>query len=119
MSPAMSSQRYKPGWVDRFWEFVDRLRGPAWLFYVGMYLAGAFLIHLALWIDGEIAWGTVDVAWASRAIWFALPFGWMQYLKRLAARALPQFDPVVPDHIGTSTTRCGTGYWRCPLAPRI
>lgn len=91
----MSSLPYKPGWVDRFWDLVDRLPIPAWLFYVGMYVVGAFLMHVALWLDGEVAMGTLDATSASQATWIALPLAWMHYLERLAARALPQFDPVV------------------------
>lgn len=92
----MTSQPYQPGWVDRFWAFVDRLPFPAWLFYVALYLVGALIMHVGLWIDGEVPAGTLDVESASQAMWFALPFAWMHYLERLAARALPQFDPVVP-----------------------
>lgn len=93
----MTSQPYQPGWVDRFWDRVDRLPFPAWVFYLGMYLLGVVLVHAGRWINGEVAVGTLDLESASQAMWFALPFAWMHYLERLAARALPQFDPVVPE----------------------
>lgn len=92
----MTSPPYRPGWIDRFWDWIDRLPIPAWLFYIGMYVVGAVLMHVALWVDGEVATGTLDVASLSQATWLVLPFAWMHYLERLAARALPQFDPVVP-----------------------
>jgi len=41
-------------WIDRLTLWIDRLPGPAWLFYVVAALVTALLINLSLWIDGVV-----------------------------------------------------------------
>lgn len=39
-------------WIDRLTKWIERLPGPAWLFYIMAALITAMLITLSLWIDG-------------------------------------------------------------------
>ncbi|MEJ2757159.1 MAG: hypothetical protein P8046_01645 [Anaerolineales bacterium] len=41
-------------WIDRLILWIDRLPGPAWLFYIAAALVTALLINLSLWIDGVV-----------------------------------------------------------------
>jgi hypothetical protein len=45
---------YKPSWVDRFTDWVEKLPVSAWLFYVGFGLGLILIQVLFLWLDGGL-----------------------------------------------------------------
>ena len=47
-----SVRPYSPSWVDRLTEWVDRLPGPPWLFYLIFGLVLIFLEAIILWRRG-------------------------------------------------------------------
>lgn len=82
---------YTPSWIDRFVDWLDRLPGPAWVYYVLGTLAFAMLVNGMLWIDGSLAFGAVDRLSTSFAV---LLFYWLalyHYLTRVASRVLQDF----------------------------
>lgn len=53
---ANSKERpYKPSWVDRFTNWVEKLPMPGWVFYVGLGLGLILIQVLFLWLDGGLA----------------------------------------------------------------
>ncbi len=46
---------YKPSWIDRFTNWVEKLPVRGWVFYLGLGLALILLQMLFLWLDGGLA----------------------------------------------------------------
>jgi hypothetical protein len=86
---------YRPSWVDRLQEGLDRLPWPPWIAYLGA--AGVFAVAetLAKWSDGSYPVGTVFpfhlVACGTAAYGLAL----LHFLKRSAASALESSRPLL------------------------
>lgn len=88
-----AARPYPPSWVDRLTGWVDRLPGPAWLYYG----AGALLTYLAYlaakWWDGSLPGGTLPrfpaVIVGSMFYYVAL----IDHLDKVAKRAMASFRP--------------------------
>ena len=92
---AIQNRPYPPSWVDRFTDWVQRLPGPAWLFYVGMAVVFILIRTVIAWNDGSYPAGTffpVHVLVASTAPYVAFAVG---YMNNRAEAALADFRPVL------------------------
>jgi hypothetical protein len=49
---------YPKSWIDRLIQWIDRLPGPSWVFYVLGVLVLMLLINAILWIDGSVPAGS-------------------------------------------------------------
>lgn len=58
-SSAPMERSYAPSWVNRLNTWVDRLPGPSWAFYVGLWIALCLVLVLSLWFEGVYPVGTV------------------------------------------------------------
>lgn len=47
----IEARPYRPSWIDRFTNWVEELRMPAWIFYVGLGLVLILIQMLILWLD--------------------------------------------------------------------
>ena len=87
------SRPYSPSWIDRFTDRVDRLAGPSWLFYAGLWLV-LYLIEIATQWTGDIA-----SAFRPFHIFFVgtipLNLALIHYLDRTAEIALSKFRTVL------------------------
>ena len=82
---------YPPSWVDRFTDWVDRLPGPAWLFYVVLGLV-LYLIEVVIqWSTG--AWGEFHSFQLIFISFIPYQLALIHYLDRQADAALNQFRP--------------------------
>jgi hypothetical protein len=45
-------------WMDHLVHWISRIPGPTWLFYVALFLIGAFLNNAARWLDGLLEAGS-------------------------------------------------------------
>jgi hypothetical protein len=100
---------YPPSWIDRLTDWVQRLPGPAWLFYLGVALALALIRTIAAWGDGSYPAGTflpVHVLLASTSVFYVFV---VHYLDDRAGAALADFRPVL--NVGPEATR-DAGYER-------
>jgi hypothetical protein len=82
-----------PSWVDRLTRWVDKLPGPAWLYYgCGALLAYAAYVAVKWW-DGSVPSGTYPrvaaVVVGSMFYYVAL----LDYLNKVASRAMSRFRP--------------------------
>jgi hypothetical protein len=91
----MSEQPYKPSWVDRLTDFIERLPAPPWLVYLVLAVAlVAIFIAVqdrqgAYRAEGFFAWHifvAVQPLYAVMAV---------HYLDRVAANAIRQFRPAM------------------------
>src|SRR3990172_10598350 len=49
---------YPRNWTDRLVQWISRLSGPAWLFYVALLIIGALLNNAVRWLDGSLEVGS-------------------------------------------------------------
>jgi hypothetical protein len=94
---ANSKERpYKPSWVDRFNDWVEKLPVSAWIFYVGLGLGLILIQVLFLWLDGGLAVAEVllpVIIFNALSIPFLL--GLIHLLDDQAVTALDSMRPVL------------------------
>jgi hypothetical protein len=95
MDESKSGVRLAPSWVDRIIDQVDRLPGPAWLFYVGLLLALVLVANTAGWLDGYLPIGSFDVYLSSAAAFGLGCLAAIHYLDREAGIALERLRPAL------------------------
>ncbi len=89
------AQPYPSSWVDRFADWVKRLPGPSWLFYLVLWLALFLMANAIKWLDGSQPLGTIDLLStisASDGVYF---LALVHYLKGAAGVALHTFRPAL------------------------
>ncbi len=86
---------YPPSWFDRFSDWVDRLPGPPWVFY----LLSAALVTALLLVAAASTGDYRPGPFLSLHVWLATQLvymlGLMHYLDRSAGSALDSFRPVL------------------------
>jgi hypothetical protein len=86
---------YPPSWVDRLTDWVQRLPGPAWLFYLGVGLVLVLIRTIVAWSDGSYPVGTFAPAHLYTAGAGVLILFVIHYLDDRAGAALADFRPVL------------------------
>ena len=95
LSPGQVARPYHPSWVDRLTDWIDRLPGPAWLYYAGLSVALILIRAAAAWSDGSYVFGDFflrHVLDAASVLYFLFV---LHYLDNLAGTALSDFRPVL------------------------
>ena len=86
---------YPPSWFDRFTDWVDRLPGPAWGFYL-ILAAAVVLAETAIqWREGAYPVGTFNPLTVWSVANFAYLLALMHYLDKSAAFAIASFRPLL------------------------
>jgi hypothetical protein len=86
---------YPASEVDRFLAWVDRLHLPSSLFYL-LFLAALIILFNGLaWIDGSRPFPAFDLYRSSVAVYPVASLALIQYLNRVANRALAAFRPAL------------------------
>lgn len=90
-----STGLYPVSWIDKIFDWVERLPVPYWCFYILVYVAISLIQHGLLWLDGTLARGEwLAVIW-TQDVWFVfIPAAW-HYLRRAGAHALDRFRPAL------------------------
>ncbi len=86
---------YGPSWFDRFTLWVDRLPGPAWLYYVILGAAFGLVGSAVQWGEGAYPVGTFNALHVWTASNFAFLLCLMHYIDKSAASALASFRPLL------------------------
>ena len=81
--------------VDRFLAWIDRLRVPAWFFYIALLAALVVIFNGLAWIDDTLQLGTFDVYRSSVPVYAVSSLALVHYLNRVARRALAAFRPAL------------------------
>jgi hypothetical protein len=89
------TQPYPPSWVDRFIDWVRRLPGPSWLFYLVLWLALFLMANAVKWLDGSEPLGTIKPFYTVGASDGVYYLALMHYLKGAASVALRAFRPAL------------------------
>lgn len=89
----VSNQVYTPSWIDRFTDWVDRLPGSSWMYYLGLGLVLLLFQSSILWIEGIDPIGTFHPV----QVFFSgmIPFllAMFHYLDEWAGSALATLRP--------------------------
>ncbi len=88
-------QTYAPSWVDRFTGWVDSLWGPAWAYYLGIWLFLFLIQTLVLWMEGAYPAGKFFLVHAVHAAEFTCFLALSYYLDGMAERALIILRPAL------------------------
>jgi len=92
---APTTRPYAPSWVDYVIAGIQRLPGPSWLYYLGLWLLLFLLANAVKWADGSQPLGTIEPLWALRVVQGVYFLALMHYLKGVAGRALQTFRPAL------------------------
>ncbi|MEX1248829.1 MAG: hypothetical protein WEA61_10145 [Anaerolineales bacterium] len=87
---------YPPSWADRFLDWLDNLPIPYGITVLIIYGLAALSFHIALWVEGDIRFGAVDVPSLFDAIWSIVGVFFLLTLDRIAHRAMDKFSVLVP-----------------------
>ena len=86
---------YPPSWMDRFFDWVERLPIPFLLFYMLAYLALGLFQHALLWIDGSVPVGEFVILIFAQDLWFIFLAAARHYLRNKGSAALTKFRPAL------------------------
>ena len=67
-----SSRPYKPSWVNKVMDMVERQTLPSWFAYLLLYAVDVLIIHFLYWIDGSTGWGEIRIDAFLNATWVPL-----------------------------------------------
>ncbi|MEO8285173.1 MAG: hypothetical protein ABI670_01915 [Chloroflexota bacterium] len=104
---------YPPSWFDRLKVWVERLPGPAWLFYLGGAVALYALRTVLQWLDGSSPTGAFGTSLIFTSAWPWYGLAVMHYLDSAAGRALDTLRPIFS---GTDEA-CGEFRYRLTTMP--
>ncbi len=93
--PVHSTAPYRPSWLNLLIRLVDRLPGPAWLYYSAASILFGTIILLTDWYTGEVATGKFslpDFVYGFYPVYFV---ALMYYLDKQARIALRRFRPLL------------------------
>lgn len=86
---------FQTSWIDRLVQWIDRLPGPSWVFYVVGVLALTLLINAILWIDRSVplgSFGSIEGVFPPFVFYFLALY---HYLTRIGSRSLRDFHPLL------------------------
>jgi hypothetical protein len=86
---------YPPSWIDELVGKIDRLPGPAWLFYLFVLLLFSLLNNVVGWLDGTQEAGTFELLKTTDAFYIVYGVGFYHYLNNVATKALHNFRPAL------------------------
>jgi len=82
-------------WIDWVIERVESLGWPLGVFYPVLGVSVAVVVHASKWLDGSLAFPSLDPVHLLLGLWTAYPLGLIHALDRMAERALESFRPAL------------------------
>jgi hypothetical protein len=86
---------YSASWIDRLIQWINRIPGPSWLFYIALLLTGAFLNNAVRWLDGSLEVGSFIPLRVFDAGYLVIYLALYHHLKLVAGRSFQAFRPVL------------------------
>jgi hypothetical protein len=86
---------YPPSWIDRLFEWVERLPFPSWLFYLGIWLVQVLLFNALTWIEGTQPPLRFDIYLTIWGLYQGFYLGYIHYLDSVASQAFVRFRPAL------------------------
>jgi hypothetical protein len=86
---------FPPSWVDRLIARIERLPGPALLYYVLGALVLGVTANALFWLDGSLPAGSMDPILTFFGVFIVYWLGLYQYLTGVGSRALQEFRPLL------------------------
>src|SRR3972149_2516503 len=85
-----------PSWMDRYFDWVEKLPIPPLSFYFVLYLFVVGLHHVLLWSAGALPWGEFSQGILFTVyMWEFLQMAAFHYFRDLADRAILRFKPAL------------------------
>lgn len=97
---------YPPSWMDRLFDWVERLPMPYGLAYLGLGLVSFAAETLVKWWDGSYPVGSFSLFHFFNSANFALGLGLIHYLRKSARSTFVRFRPFLPISDLESQTLC-------------
>ena len=102
VTPLAADQRrseipYPRSWIDRLIQWINRIPGPTWLFYVVLLITAAFLNNAARWLDGSLEIGSFIPIRVADAGYLVIPLALYHHLSLVASRSFHTFRSVLDD----------------------
>lgn len=88
-------QPYKPSWINHLNAWVERLPGPSWYFYLGLWLVFICVLVGTLWLEGTYPIGTVFPAQLFIPAMISLFLAMIHFLDSSADVALSTLRPAL------------------------
>jgi hypothetical protein len=89
------TQPYSPSWADLLIAWIERLPGPAWLFYGLLLLALILLTNALQWWGGTLPLGIFHRVRVTEPFYLVYALALIHYLNGVARRALEDFRPAL------------------------
>jgi hypothetical protein len=89
------AQPYSPSWADLLIAWIERLPGPAWLFYGLLLLVLILLTNALQWRDGTLPLGIFHPVRVTEPFYLVYALALIHYLNEVARRALEGFRPAM------------------------
>lgn len=86
---------YSPSWANWFTRAVERLPGPNWYFYFGLWLVLVAVTTLVEWSAGAYPIGALNIFHIVFAAGIPYMLALIHYLRRTADAAMEKFRPVL------------------------
>jgi len=92
---------FPPCWADHLQSWVERRPLPPWAVYLVLLLTVTLLIHAALWLEGSLPPGSVDILLIVYGLVPVYFLALSHYMNATARQALAKYRPLldVSDHV--------------------
>jgi len=91
----LKTRPYSPSWLNYLNSSVNRLPGPIWAYYLGLWMALVVILVAVLWSEGIFSAGTLFPAQFFIPAMIVLLLGMVHFLDRRASAALETLQPAL------------------------
>jgi hypothetical protein len=88
-----SAEPFKPSRIHKFMNWIDRLPGPYWLYYLGIIPIAGLLNHIVAWNENVLAFGEINWYYALTAAFLAFYLFAIDFMFRITQVSLAEFLP--------------------------